>query len=76
MRPKHVELKKLQINYIVASSWHFTLFHDEDAWSDNPQIRSKTLPFIARVGVSNLQVKLAEEITYPVKNLSLFLSIH
>ena len=26
------------INHIDISSWHFTLFHDEDAQSDNPQI--------------------------------------
>jgi len=38
MRPKHVQLKETSINYIVASSWHFTLFHDEDARSNNPQI--------------------------------------
>ena len=38
MRLKHVELRIHQSNYLVASSWHFTLFHDEDAWSNNPQI--------------------------------------
>ena len=26
LSPKHVELRKLPINHIVASSWHFTLF--------------------------------------------------
>jgi len=37
MRPKHVQLKEFSLNYIVASSWHFTLFHDEDARSNDPQ---------------------------------------
>jgi len=27
-----------QQNYIVASSWHFTLFYEEDARSNNPQV--------------------------------------
>jgi hypothetical protein len=26
-----------QKNYLAASSWHFTLFHEEDARSNNPQ---------------------------------------
>jgi len=30
--------KDTSINYTVASSWHFTLFHDEDARSNNPQL--------------------------------------
>jgi hypothetical protein len=38
MYPKHVELKIHQQNYLVASSWHFKLFHEEDAWSNNPQV--------------------------------------
>jgi len=25
------------VPYLVASSWHFTLFHEEDARSNNPQ---------------------------------------
>jgi len=25
--PKHVEIRIYQYNYLVASSWHFTLFH-------------------------------------------------
>jgi len=29
--------KETSINYIIASSCHFTLFHDEDARSNNPQ---------------------------------------
>jgi len=37
MYPKHVELRIHQWNYLVASSWHFTLFHEEDARSNNPQ---------------------------------------
>jgi len=36
--PKHVELRIHQWNYLVASSWLFTLFHEEDARSNNPQI--------------------------------------
>jgi len=28
MYPKHVELKIHQYNYLAASSWHFTLFHE------------------------------------------------
>jgi len=24
--------------HLVASSWHSTLFHEEDAWSNNPQV--------------------------------------
>jgi len=31
MYPKHVELRIHQQNYLVASSWHSTLFHEEDA---------------------------------------------
>jgi len=27
MRRKHVELRIHQQNYLVASNWHFTLFH-------------------------------------------------
>ena len=37
MYPKHVELRIYQ-NCLVASSWHITLFHEEDAWSNSPQI--------------------------------------
>jgi hypothetical protein len=29
-------VKNTSINYVVASSWHFTLFHEEDARSYNP----------------------------------------
>jgi len=36
MYPKHVELRIHQYNCFVASSWHFTLFHEEDARSNNP----------------------------------------
>jgi len=35
MYPKNVELRIQQYNYLVASSWHFTLFHEEDARSNN-----------------------------------------
>jgi len=28
----------LNKNHLVASSWHFTLFHEEDAQSNNPQV--------------------------------------
>jgi len=28
--------KNTSINYLVASSWHFTLFHEEDPRSNNP----------------------------------------
>ena len=38
MYPKHVELRIHQSNYLVASSWRFTLFHEEDARSNNPQV--------------------------------------
>ena len=38
MRPKHVELRIHQYHYLVASGWHLTLFHEEDARSNNPQI--------------------------------------
>ena len=38
MYPKHVELRIRHLIYLVASSWHFTLFHEEDAWSNNPQV--------------------------------------
>jgi len=40
MRPKHVELRIHQENYLVASSWRLTLFHEQDARSNNPQIYS------------------------------------
>jgi len=36
MYPKHVELRRHQ-NCLIASSWNFTLFHEEDARSNNPQ---------------------------------------
>ena len=38
MYPKYVELRIQQYNYLVASSWHFKLFHEEDARSNNPQV--------------------------------------
>jgi len=38
MYPKHVELRIHKKNYLVASSWHFTLFREEDARSNNPQV--------------------------------------
>jgi len=38
MYPKHVELRIHQQNYLVASSWHFKLFHEEDARPNNPQV--------------------------------------
>jgi len=38
--PETCQAKETAINYIVASSWQFTLFHDEDARSNNPQITS------------------------------------
>jgi len=37
MYPKYVEVRIHQKNYLVASSWHFTLFHEEDVRSNNPQ---------------------------------------
>jgi len=37
MRPKHAELRIYQWNYLVASSWHFTLFHTF-SFSDFKQI--------------------------------------
>jgi len=36
--PKYVELRIHQQNQLVATSWYFTLFHEEDARSNNPQI--------------------------------------
>jgi len=30
------------VHGIVASSWHFTLFHDEDAQSNNPKMSRDT----------------------------------
>jgi len=38
MYPKNVELRIHQQNYLVTSSWHFTLFHEEEARSNNPQV--------------------------------------
>jgi len=38
MYPKHFELRIRQLNYLVVSSWHFTLFHEEDARSNNTQV--------------------------------------
>ena len=37
--PQTCRTKETSINYIVASSWHSTLFHDEDARSNNPQMQ-------------------------------------
>ena len=36
--PETCRAKETSINYTVPSSWHFALFHDEDARSNNPQI--------------------------------------
>jgi len=41
MRPETCRAKETSINYIVASSWYFTLFHDEDARANNPQNTKK-----------------------------------
>jgi len=30
MYPKHAELRVHQKNYLVTSSWHFTLFHSKE----------------------------------------------
>jgi len=35
--PETCRAKETSVNYIVASSWHFTLF-DEDARSNNPRL--------------------------------------
>ena len=45
MRPKHVELRIRQLNYLVVSSWHFTLFHEEEARSNNPQVPLRHINF-------------------------------
>ena len=45
MYPKHVELRIYQSNYLVASSWHFALFREEDARLNNPQGTSISLYF-------------------------------
>jgi len=45
MYPKHVPLRIHQWNYLAASSWHFTLFHEEVAWSTNPQVFINLLLF-------------------------------
>jgi len=37
-RARHLPAKKTSINCTVASNWYFTLFHDEDARSNIPQI--------------------------------------
>jgi len=48
MRPKHVELRIHQLIYIIASSWHFTLLHDEDTRQNNPKnpvrVKSSSTP--------------------------------
>jgi len=36
MHPETCRAKDTSINDLVASSWHFTLFHDKDARSNNP----------------------------------------
>jgi len=36
--PETCRDKETLINHIVVPSWHFTSFHDEDAWSNKPQI--------------------------------------
>jgi len=41
--PKHVELRIHQYNYLVASSWHFTLIHEEDVRSNNPHLSNRIL---------------------------------
>jgi len=39
-RAKNISIK---YNYLVASSWHSTLFHEEDARSNNPQKYTRLL---------------------------------
>ena len=55
--PKHFELRIHQYNYVVASSWHFTLFHEEDARSNNHQ--------------KELRRTLKHEINFKILNLLL-----
>jgi hypothetical protein len=62
MRPKHVELRIHQYNYLVASSWHFTLFHVEDARSNNPQISSEV--------TLNCRTKHLVAVTYYISTLN------
>jgi hypothetical protein len=38
MNPKYIELGIHESNYLVASSWHFRLFHEEDVRSNNPRV--------------------------------------
>jgi len=38
MYPKQAKLRIYQQNYLVASNWHSTLFHEEDARPNSPQI--------------------------------------
>ena len=51
MYPKHVELKIHQLNNLVTSSWHFTLFHEEDARSNKSQVKKKTVSNERRRGL-------------------------
>jgi len=45
--------KETSINYIVSSSCHFNLFHDEDAESKNPQTINLHLPtLLQQAGIS------------------------
>jgi len=57
MRPKHVELRIHQQNYLVTSSWHFTSFHDEDAQSNNPQIKMDITEIVQETGNGFIQLR-------------------
>ena len=72
MYPKHVELRIHQQNYLVASSWHSTLFHEEDARSNNPQ---ETKFVVHRVS-SDGHFTINEQSTGTVLNKGYFVPWH
>ena len=41
--PETCRAKNTLRNYLVASSWHFKLFHEKDAMSNNPQTTRKSV---------------------------------
>ena len=53
MYPKHVELRIHQWSYLVASSWHFTLLHDEDARLINPHSTTRWYIFWSTVPITD-----------------------
>ena len=63
--PEPCRAENTSINYLVASSWHFRLFHDEDAGSNNPRIP------VYCVCISGLFRKILSSVNFYIKILNI-----